>query len=161
MDLSFGPEYESFRTEVHEFLAQHGPPRGAAAELPRERQVALFREGAIERGYLCRNVPRRYGGSEQSADALRAQIIREEFARARAPGDARGIGPAMLVPTLLEWGAEWQKEKWVRSTIRGETIWCQGYSEPGSGSDLASLQTRGELRDGEWIVNGPATGGFT
>ena len=154
MDLSWGPEYEAFRAEVKEFLAAHWPLRGAEAELPRARQVALLRERATLRGYLCRNVPRRLGGSEQPADALRAQIIREEFARARAPGEARGIGPSMFVPTLLEWGQEWQKEKWVRSTITGETIWCQGYSEPGSGSDLASLQTRGELRDGEWIVNG-------
>ena len=85
---------------------------------------------------------------------LRAQIIREEFFRARAPGELGGIGPSMLVPTLLEKGAEWQKEKFIGPTIRGEIVWCQGYSEPGSGSDLASLQTRGELVDGEWIING-------
>ena len=55
----------------------------------------------------------------------------------------------MLVPTLLERGTEWQKEKWVPSTIRGETLWCQGYSEPGSGSDLASLKTKAELAGDE------------
>jgi alkylation response protein AidB-like acyl-CoA dehydrogenase len=154
MDLRWGPGYEAFRAGLVEFLAAHWPLRGAEAELPKAKQVALFRERAIERGYLARSVPRRYGGSEQPADALQAQILREEFARARAPGEARGIGPSMLVPTLLDCGEEWQKEKWVRSTITGETIWCQGYSEPGAGSDLASLRTRGELRDGEWIVNG-------
>jgi alkylation response protein AidB-like acyl-CoA dehydrogenase len=154
MDLRWGPGYEAFRAGLVEFLAEQWPLRGAEAELPRARQVALFRERAIERGYLARSVPRRYGGSEQPADPLQAQILREEFARARAPGEARGIGPSMLVPTLLDCGEEWQKEKWVRSTILGETIWCQGYSEPGAGSDLASLRTRGELRDGEWIVNG-------
>ena len=60
----------------------------------------------------------------------------------------------MLVPTLLERGEEWQKEKWVASTQRGETTWCQGYSEPGSGSDLASLKTKGELVGDEWVING-------
>jgi alkylation response protein AidB-like acyl-CoA dehydrogenase len=60
----------------------------------------------------------------------------------------------MLVPTLLEKGAEWQKEKFVGPTIRGEIVWCQGYSEPGSGSDLASLQTRAELEGDEWVIHG-------
>jgi alkylation response protein AidB-like acyl-CoA dehydrogenase len=68
--------------------------------------------------------------------------------------EARGIGTMMLVPTLLERGEDWMKEKWVPSTIHGETIWCQGYSEPGSGSDLASLKTRGEIVGDEWVING-------
>ena len=66
----------------------------------------------------------------------------------------RGIGTMMLVPTLLERGEEWQKEKWVGPTILGEVVWCQGYSEPGSGSDLASLKTRGVLDGDEWVING-------
>ncbi|MEN8180998.1 MAG: acyl-CoA dehydrogenase family protein [Myxococcota bacterium] len=154
MDLSYGAEYEAFRDEVGAFLAEHWPLRGDEAGLSRERQAALFRERAGERGYLFRNIPKRYGGSEQPPDVLRGQIIREEFGRARAPTEARGIGPSMLVPTLLERGEEWQREKWVRSTILGDTIWCQGYSEPGSGSDLASLKTRGELKGREWVVTG-------
>ena len=68
--------------------------------------------------------------------------------------EPRGIGTMMLVPTLLERGTDWQKEKFVQGTIQGEISWCQGYSEPGSGSDLASLKTRGELVDGEWVING-------
>ncbi len=60
----------------------------------------------------------------------------------------------MLVPTLLDRGEEWQKEKWIRDTITGKVVWCQGYSEPGSGSDLASLKTRGELVGDEWVING-------
>ncbi len=60
----------------------------------------------------------------------------------------------MLVPTLLDRGEEWQKEKFVRATVMGEIAWCQGYSEPGSGSDLASLKTRGELVGDEWVING-------
>jgi alkylation response protein AidB-like acyl-CoA dehydrogenase len=68
--------------------------------------------------------------------------------------DVRGIGTSMLVPTLLEKGEEWQREKFVAATMRGDVHWCQGYSEPGSGSDLASLKTRAELVGDEWVING-------
>jgi len=154
MDLSYSAEYEAFRGEVKAFLAASWPLRGDEAKLPGERRAALFRERAIAAGFLARSIPKRYGGSEQPADVLKAQIIREEFARARAPGEMAGIGPSMLVPTLLEKGSEWQKEKFIAPTIRGDIIWCQGYSEPGSGSDLASLQTRAELVGDEWVING-------
>jgi len=154
MDLSYGAEYEAFREAVRGFLAEHWPPRGEEAALPREEQRRRFRERAVEAGYLLRGVPRRYGGSEQPPDALRATIIREEFTRVRAPHEVRGIGTMMLVPTLLEKGAEWQKERFVPPTVRGEMRWCQGYSEPGSGSDLASLSTRAELRGDEWVIDG-------
>jgi alkylation response protein AidB-like acyl-CoA dehydrogenase len=154
MDLRYSAEYETFRAEVRGFLQEHWPLRGDEAKLPFGQQAALFRERAIERGYLARSIPRRYGGSEQPPDVLRAAVIDEEFARARAPGELRGIGPSMLVPTLLEHGAEWQKERFVPPTIRGEMVWCQGYSEPGSGSDLASLRTRAELAGDHWVING-------
>jgi len=154
VDLSYGEEYEGFRAEVREFLAENWPLKGEDAQLDEAEQMLLFRGRAIDRGYLCRNIPKQYGGSEQPPDVLRAQILREEFAQARAPGEVRGIGPAMLVPTLLDRGEEWQKEKWIRDTITGRVVWCQGYSEPGAGSDLASLKTRGELVGDEWVING-------
>jgi len=154
VDLSYGVEMESFRGEVKRFLDEAWPPKGEEAALPRKEQKSRFRERAVESGYLDRSIPRKYGGSEQEPDVLRAQIIREEFTRARAPMEARGIGTMMLVPTLLERGTEWQKEKFVPPTIRGEVRWCQGYSEPGSGSDLASLKTRAELVGDEWVING-------
>jgi alkylation response protein AidB-like acyl-CoA dehydrogenase len=154
MDLSYGAGYEAYRAQVRDFLASSWPLSGDDAELDRPAQMVLFRERAIERGYLCRNIPKRYGGSEQEPDVLKAQILREEFSRAHAPGEVRGIGPSMLVPTLLERGEEWQKEKWVRDTVTGKLVWCQGYSEPGSGSDLASLKTRGVLEGDEWVING-------
>ncbi len=154
MDLSYGEEYEEFRQQLRAFLEAHWPLRGDEAELPLEEQARLFRRRATEAGYLNRSIPRRYGGSEQPADELRAQVIREEFQRARAPGEVRGIGTMMLVPTLLEKGEEWQKEKFVQPTIDGEISWCQGYSEPGSGSDLASLQARAERVGDEWVVSG-------
>jgi alkylation response protein AidB-like acyl-CoA dehydrogenase len=154
MDLRYDEKYETFRAEVRAFLAASWPLTGEEAKLPRDRQAAVFRQRAIEQGYLARSIPRKYGGSEQAPDVHKGAIIREELRRARAPGDMPGIGPSMLVPTLLERGEEWQKEKFVGATIRGEIIWCQGYSEPGSGSDLASLQTRAELRGDEWVING-------
>jgi alkylation response protein AidB-like acyl-CoA dehydrogenase len=154
MDLSYGPEYEAFRDEVRSFLEESWPPGGADAELPREEQTARFRAKGVEGGYLLRWLPKAYGGSEEPADALKASIIREEFSRVRAPMEVRGIGMMMLVPTLLEKGSEWQKDLFIPKTVQGEFHWCQGYSEPGSGSDLASLSTRAELVGDEWVING-------
>ncbi|MDJ0785717.1 MAG: acyl-CoA dehydrogenase family protein [Myxococcota bacterium] len=154
MDLSYGAEYEQYRGEVAAFLKANWPLEGDEAGLSHAEQALVFRKRAIEAGFLARSIPKAYGGSEQPADALRGQIIREEFGKAHAPGDARGIGTMMLVPTLLDRGEEWQKQKWVGPTVLGETTWCQGYSEPGSGSDLASLKTRGELVGDGWVING-------
>jgi alkylation response protein AidB-like acyl-CoA dehydrogenase len=154
MDLSYGSEFEAFRKEVAGWLADHWPLKGADADLPTAEGHALFRERATAQGYLYRNIPKAYGGSEQEQDVLKAQVIREEFSRVWAPSEARGIGTMMLVPTLLERGEEWQKDKFVQKTLTGEFAWCQGYSEPGSGSDLASLRTRGELDGDDWVING-------
>jgi alkylation response protein AidB-like acyl-CoA dehydrogenase len=150
MDLGYGVGYEAFRREVRAFLesawsAEHRRDAGRIAE---------FRQAATERGYLFRSIPRRFGGSEQAADVLKAQVILEEFSRARAPMEPPGNGVRMLVPTLLECGEPWQQERFIPPTIRGEIDWAQGYSEPGSGSDLASVHTRGELVGDEWVING-------
>ena len=154
MDLRYGPEYEAFRVEVKAFLAASWPLRGEEAKQDLAGIARTFRQRATAAGYLARSIPKAYGGSEQSSDPLRAAVIREEFMRVRAPLDPPGIGTMMLVPTLLEKGTEWQKQRWVPGTILGDIAWCQGYSEPGSGSDLASLKTRGELRGDEWLING-------
>lgn len=163
MNLSYSAEYEAFRAEVRKFLEDNWTKAtgGAAADeaivgsisRPDARTTA-FRIKAIEAGYLYRNVPRRYGGSEQPFDPLKSLIIAEEFKRARAPFECVGQGPSMLVPTLLEHGTETQKQRFVRDTLLGNLLWCQGYSEPGSGSDLASLRTRAELDGDSWVVNG-------
>ena len=145
MDLRYGPEHDAFRDEVRTFLA---------AEWKEQVDVGAFRRKATEAGYLYRTIPRRYGGSEQPPDILKARIIAEEFARSKAPAEIKGNGVQMLVPTLLERGAEWQKERFIAKTIKGEYRWAQGFSEPSAGSDLASLRTRGELRDGQWVING-------
>jgi alkylation response protein AidB-like acyl-CoA dehydrogenase len=142
MDLTFSSEYQAFRAEVRAFLAGHWDPTRSRDE----DFVDRFRCEATARGYLYRAIPKRYGGSEQAADVLKAQIIAEEFMAARAPQEVTGQGTMMLVPVLLEVGEEWQREKFIEPTIRGKIKWAQGYSEPGAGSDLAALRTRAGRR---------------
>lgn len=155
MDLSYGAEAEAFRHEVRVFLADQWQP-GERRKGELREFVRAFRRKAVDAGYLYRSVPKRYGGGEQPVEVIKAQVIREEFARARAPMEVGGNGVNMTVPTLLEKGTEEQRELFIRLTIEGDYVWGQGYSEPGSGSDLASVRTKGELSsDGsKWIVNG-------
>jgi alkylation response protein AidB-like acyl-CoA dehydrogenase len=155
MDLSYGAEAESFREEVRSFLkAEWSPGERRKDEL--KAYIADFRISATDKGYLYRAIPKQYGGSQQPVDVIKAQVIREEFQRARAPMEIAGNGMSMTVPTLLEQGTDEQKDLFIRKTMSGEYIWGQGYSEPGSGSDLASVRTKGELSaDGsKWIING-------
>ncbi len=155
MDLSYGAEAESFRENVRAFLKAEWQP-GERRKDELKAYIAEFRLSATDQGYLYRAIPKQYGGSEQPVDVIKAQVIREEFQRARAPMEIGGNGMNMTVPTLLEKGTEEQKELFIRKTMSGEYIWGQGYSEPGSGSDLASVRTKGELsEDGsKWIING-------
>jgi len=152
MDLKYSQIYEQYRLGVANFLMQNWsyPKKGR----PTSQVVKDFRASAVEAGYLYRNVPKIYGGSEREADVLKAQIIREEFTRARAPMEIASVGVSMLVPTLLDKGEDWQKEKFIRRTIEGKCIWCQGYSEPGAGSDLASVATKAQCDGNEWLING-------
>jgi len=166
VNLSYSAEYEQFRAEVRQFLADHWTAADAAGQPDPDSVAAMtggartderataFRLKAIEHSYLYRHVPRRYGGAEQAPDPLKATIVAEEFRRAKAPHEVVGQGPSMLVPTLLEHGTEAQKEFFVRDTLLGRIRWCQGYSEPGAGSDLASLRTRAVLEGDFWVVNG-------
>ncbi len=158
MDLTYGPEYEAFRAEVRGFLEAHrddapraGIGRGGGAS--RERMLE-WQRSLIEHGYAARTIPREYGGFGAKPDLVQSIIIDEEFARAGVSRGIAGQGPSMLVPTLLEHGSEEQKRKYVGPTVRGELIWCQGYSEPGSGSDLASLQTRAVDDGDDFVING-------
>ena len=154
MDLKFSEEYEVFRSELRAFLKVNWPPRGDEAALPSKQQQQLFRERATQAGYYLRSVPNRYGGSEQPTDVLKVSIIAEEIERAGAPAELRSSGLSMLTPTLLQHGSEEQCERFIPPVLRDEANWCQGYSEPGAGSDLASLKTRAELVDNEWVING-------
>lgn len=155
MDLTYGPDYIAFRDGVRAFLsasAERAPgqeDRGIKHPKRLEWQQLL-----IENGFAARTVPRAYGGYGAEPDILKSRIIAEEFARVGLPGGIANQGISMLVPTLLELGTEEQKQAWVGPTLRGEIVWCQGYSEPGSGSDLASLRTSAVIDGDDYIING-------
>ena len=153
MDLAYGPEYETFRLEVRSFIAEHGhkAPRGGVTGM---QAVLDWQALLIEHGYAARTIPREYGGYGAEPDLLKSRIIAEEFGRARVSTGMGGQGIWMLVPTLLELGSEAQKRSYIPPTIRGEMLWCQGYSEPNAGSDLASLTTRAEVDGDHWVING-------
>lgn len=150
MDLSFGPQYEELRTRVEAFCRETWPAPGASE---RERAIA-WRKQAIAAGYLSRTVPKRYGGGGLAPDILAETVIRRAFEASGVPYRASAQGTHMLVPTLLECGSEAQRQLYIAKTLTGELNWCQGYSEPGSGSDLASLRTRAEPDGDFWVVNG-------
>ncbi len=157
MDLSSGPEYERFRDQLREFIEQHREraPSAQGVMGARASQAMLaWQRLLIERGYAARTIPREYGGYGAEPDILKTIIIGEEFARAGVTAGVSGPGVDMLVPTLLEHGNEEQKRRFLAATIRGEIVWCQGYSEPGSGSDLASLQTSGVAEGDQLVING-------
>ena len=108
----------------------------------------------IKHGYAARTIPKDYGGYGAESDVLKSRIIAEEFSKAGIPMGMANQGISMLVPTLLELGTDEQKNQWISKTISGDVIWCQGYSEPGSGSDLASLQTKATDDGDDFIING-------
>ena len=152
MDLEYGPEYNDFRKEVISFVKEN---ENIKLEGPlRSKSRIAWQQKLIDNGYFARSIPKEYGGYGGDMDIIKLRIIAEEFAKSSIPKPMGGQGIQMLVPTLLELGTEEQKQAYVRPTLRGEIVWCQGYSEPNSGSDLASLQTKGELDGDEWIING-------
>ena len=156
MDLEFGEKYDDFRQEVRSFLKEHKPDFAKNAGLSRDRRGPLINwlTKQLEHGYWGRTIPSEYGGFGAAPDLLETVIMDEEFNRANVTRGFPAQGPSMLVPTLLEYGTEEQKKDWIGSTMRGETLWCQGYSEPGAGSDLASLQTAATEDGDDFIING-------
>jgi len=155
MDLEYGERYEEFRREVRSFLEEHRPKRPASGFLEGPRnELIRWLSLQIEHGYWARTIPKEYGGYGAPPDLLETVIMDEEFNRAGVPRGMMAQGPSMLVPTLLEHGTEEQKRRWVGPTMRGEVMWCQGYSEPGAGSDLASLQTSAREDGDDFVING-------
>ena len=155
MDLAYGPEYEAFRTQVRDFIAKNKDkaPKRFGVSRPSEESIA-WQKLLMEHGYAARTIPKEYGGYGAEPDILKSRIIADEFTRAKLPMGLASQGISMLVPTLLELGTEEQKKKWIEPTLKGEVVWCQGYSEPGSGSDLASLQTKATEDGDDFIING-------
>jgi len=156
MDLSLSEEYQALQAEIRAFIAQHGdksPKVGGGRKRP-DQKTLDWQKRLLEHGYVGRTIPTEYGGAGKQPDVMEAAVIASEFAQANVYAGLTNQGISMLVPTLLEVGTEEQKRQYVPPTIRGDLIWCQGYSEPGNGSDLANAQTKAELCDGFWVVNG-------
>ena len=164
MDLEYGPQYEDYKKEVQAFCDKYkGIQFSDAAKVPLtsnnksggpSMSRSDWQKTLIENGYFARSIPKEYGGFGGESDVIKSRIAATEFSNSGIPGPMGGQGIDMLVPTLLELGTEEQKNKYIKPTLYGEMIWCQGYSEPNAGSDLASLQTKGELIDDQWVING-------
>jgi len=155
MDLNLTQEYVDFRAEVAAFLQAHKDeaPHQNDRSVRSEKRLA-WQKILLAHGYAARTHPKQYGGFGAEPDALKARIIAEEFSRAKLPGGISGQGINMLVPTLLELGTDEQKEKYIKPTLAGEMVWCQGYSEPGAGSDLAAVKTSAVVDGDDWVING-------
>jgi alkylation response protein AidB-like acyl-CoA dehydrogenase len=158
MDPTYTEQAEKFRARIREFLAEQLPAdwSGMGALSPEERRdfIARWRPVLADNDLLAVAWPEEYGGAGLSM--LERTVLAEEFARAGVPtgndNDIFSIG--MLGHTLIEWGTEEQQKHFLPRILDGTDVWCQGYSEPNSGSDLASLATRAELDGDEWIING-------
>jgi alkylation response protein AidB-like acyl-CoA dehydrogenase len=157
MDFRFTPEQEAFRREIREFLRKELPAEWYAGEfeLGSDEDWELsrqFQKKLAERGWLVPHWPKEYGGSDMGL--WEQMVLREELGYHRAPLGNAVFGINMLGPILMLYGTEEQKREHLPRIARAEVTWCQGWSEPGSGSDLASLQTRA-VRDGdEYVING-------
>ncbi len=157
MDFRFTPEEEAFRQEVREFIEKEFPRdlRGTMPEAGRygEQPEPLreWRRKLAARGWVAPAWPKEYGGAGMTV--MQQFIYNLEMARARVP-PVGGLGVSVVGPTLIIYGNEEQKKTYLPKILTGEHIWCQGFSEPNAGSDLASLQTSA-VRDGdEYVING-------
>lgn len=155
MDLKLSSEYEDFRAHITEILSKNASkaPSQTDRGMSNAKRLA-WQKLLIDNGLTARTIPREYGGAGEAPDILKSRIIAEEFARTGLPKGIANQGVSMLVPTLLELGTEEQKQKYIKPTLLGETVWCQGYSEPEAGSDLASLTTKAHIDGDDYVING-------
>ncbi len=157
MDLNYPPEADEFRSEVRAWLEDQLPEGWNTPGFTQSvEERAKFNEDWTRRlfdgGWICATWPPEYGG--RGLTTIQAVVLNEEFARAGAPLRADFFGDTLVGPTILQWGTEDQKRFFLPKILRGEISWCQGFSEPNAGSDLASLATRAELDGDEWVVHG-------
>jgi alkylation response protein AidB-like acyl-CoA dehydrogenase len=154
MDLEFDARYDAFRKTVADFLAEHRPAGPIGLGESKRADTVHWLSLLIEHGYWARTIPKEFGGYGAEPDLLQTVIMDEEFNKVGVPRGMMAQGPSMLVPTLLSQGTDAQRKRWIAPTMRGEVMWCQGYSEPGSGSDLASLQTSAKEDGDDFLING-------
>ena len=157
MELDYSPEDEAFRAEIRAWLKDN-LPKGwfdKDFEMSAEERKKFNDEWPtklFEGGWICATWPKEYGGKGLST--MQGVVLAEEFAAAKAPMRADFFGDTLVGPTLLQWGTEEQKKEFLPKILNGSMRWCQGFSEPNSGSDLASLKTEAVLDGEEWVING-------
>ena len=156
MDFRFNPEDEAFRKELVDFIKKELPTdwKGGwdlSAATEDFQEELRWRRKLADRGWLAMAWPKEYGG--QNASEFSQAIFTEEMSYWGAPGQDI-FGVAMLGPTLMVHGTEEQKRQFLNKIAKAEMVWCQGYSEPGAGSDLASLQTKAVLDGDDYVING-------
>jgi len=157
MELDYAPEDEAFRAEIRTWL-QDNLPKGwfePGFEMSTEERKKFNDEWPsklFEGGWICATWPKEYGG--KGLTTMQGVVLAEEFANAKAPMRADFFGDTLVGPTLLQWGTEEQKKQFLPQILNGSMRWCQGFSEPNSGSDLASLKTEAVLDGEEWVING-------
>ncbi|MFQ5700162.1 MAG: acyl-CoA dehydrogenase family protein, partial [Myxococcota bacterium] len=159
VDFDFSPEEERYRAEARAWLEAHVPPwardvvPGDAGDEPgRFERLRAWQRELHEAGYLGVTWPVEFGGRGRTQ--VENAILQEELVRAGSPPIVNPLGIGLLAPALLHYGRPEQKRRFLEPMLRADEIWCQGYSEPGAGSDLASLQTRAERRGDVYVVNG-------
>jgi alkylation response protein AidB-like acyl-CoA dehydrogenase len=148
MNLDYSPEDLEFRAAARAWLTANVPRR----ELKTLDERREWHQKMYAAGYIGMGWPREYGG--QTAGPMRQAILADEMARANAPAPINGLGIGFIGPTIIVHGTPWQRERYLKKILTAEEIWCQLYSEPNSGSDLASLRTRAEDRGDHFLVNG-------
>jgi len=148
MDLNYTAEDKAYRQRVRSWLEENIPKK--RPETLDERRA--WHQKLYEAGYLGMGWPKEYGG--QDARPMEQAIVGEELARANAPASLNGLGIGIVAPTLIHHGTEHQKRDHVSKILTAEELWCQLYSEPNSGSDLASLQCRADVDGDEFVING-------
>ncbi len=157
MDLNYPEDAEAYRSEVRGWLEEN-LPKGwfePGFEMSTDER-ALFLEQWTSKlyggGWICASWPAEYGGKGLST--MKAVVVAEEFANAGAPMRADFFGDTLVGPTILQWGTEEQKKEFLPKILSGTIAWCQGFSEPDAGSDLANLGTKAVLDGDEWVING-------
>lgn len=156
MDLAYTKKQDEFRAEVRAFLEQNVPKDLPPLDSPEGFPLHLEWEHKLfDAGWACVDWPEKYGGRD--ATLLEWLIFEEEYFRAGGPQRATQNGLFLLAPTIFHFGTEEQKERLLRKIARGDELWCQGWSEPGAGSDLANLSSRAERVEGGWKLYGQKT----
>ncbi|MEZ5560667.1 MAG: acyl-CoA dehydrogenase family protein [Pseudomonadales bacterium] len=152
MDFSDTPQEAAFREEARAWLAANVPTEKELAGLSFMEQCKLWQKRKYDAGWACITWPKEYGG--RGASAIENVIWGQEESKYDLPGGVFGIGQGMAAPTLMTWGDEAAKKRYLPKLASGEEIWCQLFSEPAGGSDLAALRTKAEKDGDEWVING-------